>query len=406
MSATAKASSTANSPAIDYPVYDCDHHFYEPPEAFLRHLPKQYQSYFQYVTLANGRTKLLIDGVLSDYIPNPTFNVVAAPGSHENFYRGTNPESLTLLQMGKPIKSEPAFHNGAAHLKVMDEQNVQVAVIFPTLASVIEERLSHKPDVINALFHSLNQWVAEEYGFTNGRQFPVAAICLSDINAAMQELEFVIGAGCKFVQIRPAPVPGPFGGRSLGSREFDPFWARCEEAGIIVTQHVGDSGYDYLHRMWTGGETKEWHPFESDAFREALDTLGRPAADAIASLVCGGVFDRFPKLRIAAVEAGSAWLEPLLKRLALAYKKLPKSFGSDPVKAVKDHLWIMPFYEESAKELGELLGMDKVLFGSDWPHPEGLAQPLDYFADIADLSPADQRKVMSDNLKNLIEGRV
>lgn len=402
MSARAQKT-TSQLPAIDYPIYDCDHHYYEPPEAFLRHLAKEFQSDFQYVTTANGRTRLLLDGVLSEYIPNPTFNYVAAPGSHENFYRGTNPESLTLRQMGKAVPSQPAFHNGAAHLKMMDEQNLEVAVIFPTLASVIEERLAHKPKTVAALFHSLNQWVAEEYGFTNGRQYPVAAISLSDMETAMEELEFVINAGGRFVQIRPAPVPGLHGGLSLGYKEFDPFWARCEEANIIITQHVGDSGYDRFYQWWTGGQNKEWLPFESDAFREALDTLGRPAADALASMICHGVFDRFPKLRVAAVEAGSAWLKPLMDRLALAYKKLPKSFAQDPVEALRKHLWIMPFYEESAKELGEILGIEHVLFGSDWPHPEGLENPLDYFSDIKDLSPEDQRKVMSDNLKNLIE---
>lgn len=72
---------------------------------------------------------------------------------------------------------------------------------------------------------------------------------------------------------------------------------------------------------------------------------------------------------------------------------------------MRDHVWIMPFYEDSAKELGELLGIDKVIFGSDWPHPEGLGDPLDYYADIQDLSPQEQKMVMCDNLKDLLEGR-
>ena len=62
-------------------------------------------------------------------------------------------------------------------------------------------------------------------------------------------------------------------------------------------------------------------------------------------------------------------------------------------------------YEDSCRHLGELLGMDKVIFGSDWPHPEGMGRPLDFFNDIADLSAAEQRMVMSDNLKDLLEGR-
>src|SRR5690606_11191186 len=79
----------ATEAGIDFPVYDADHHYYEPPEAFLKHLPKQFRKDFQYVQV-NGRDKLVINGMLSDYIPNPTFSVVAAPGSHEDWYRGRN----------------------------------------------------------------------------------------------------------------------------------------------------------------------------------------------------------------------------------------------------------------------------------------------------------------------------
>src|SRR5688572_9095933 len=110
----------ATVPAPAYPVYDTDHHYYETPDAFLRHLPKEFRGDFQYVTV-NGRTKLAVDGVLSDYIPNPAFEVVAAPGKHEPFYRARNPDGLSLREMtGTPIKSHAAFHSGPAHLKLMD----------------------------------------------------------------------------------------------------------------------------------------------------------------------------------------------------------------------------------------------------------------------------------------------
>lgn len=398
-----RSEAKAPRPKVDYPIYDGDHHYYETPEAFTRYLPKEFRRDFQYVTV-NGRVKLAVDGVLSDYIPNPAFEVVAAPGSHEPFYRANNPESLSLRELGgKPVPSDPAFHSGPAHLKMMDQQGIYAALIFPTLASVIEVRLAHKPRLINALFASLNRWVADEYGFGNGRQYPVAAICLTDVEEAVKELDYVMKAGCRAVLIRPAPVPGPNGGRSPGSKEFDPFWARCAEAKLLVTNHVSDSGYDWIYKQWTGG-SGEYRPFEKNAFQEALDGMGRPAADSISAMVCHGVFDRHPNLRLAVLESGSAWVGPMLRRLKRAYHQLPKEFGSDPVQTVRDHVAVMPFYEDSCRELGALLGMDKVLFGSDWPHPEGLAEPLDFFNDVEELNADEQRMVMSDNLKTLLEG--
>jgi predicted TIM-barrel fold metal-dependent hydrolase len=72
------------------------------------------------------------------------------------------------------------------------------------------------------------------------------------------------------------------------------------------------------------------------------------------------------------------------------------------VQAFREQVYVMPAYEESIVDLAKLIGPDHVLFGSDWPHPEGLARPLDFFGDIKDLSLADQRQIMSTNLKDLL----
>jgi len=394
---------------IDYPIYDGDRHFYEPPEAFLTHLPKQYRQEFQYVQLSNGRTKLVVNGVLSDYIPNPTFEVVAAPGAHEKWYRGDNPEGLSLREIGgRPIPSDPAFHNGEAHLKLMDEQKLHAGLFIPTLASVIEERLGDKPDVIAALLHSANQWLAEGCGFArDNRLFPVAMINLFDVDKAVAELDFVLKSGARVIGIRPAPVAGPKNpefGRSPGHPEFDPFWARINEAKVFVVLHVSDSGYDKINRWWTGGGKGEWRPFEKDAFAEMLDGMGRPIADTLSALLCHGVFDRFSDVRVASLENGSAWLEPLLGRFKMMYKKMPKSFTRDPLETFKKHVFISPFYEDPIQRLCEIMGDNRVLFGSDWPHPEGLGRPLDFFNDIENLNDTQTQRVMSTNLKGLLEG--
>lgn len=391
--------------APSYPIYDADRHFYEPPEAFLRHLPKKYQREFQYVQV-NGRTKLAVGGVLSDYIPNPTFEVVAAPGSHEKWYRAENPEGLSLREMsGAPVASMPAFNNGDAHLKIMDSQQIHAGVFLPTLASVIEERLSQQPEVIQALLHSLNQWTAEECGFArNNRLYPVPMVNLADVDVACKELDFLLANGARVVGMRPAPVPGLQGGRSMGFPEFDPFWARVNEANIFVVLHVSDSGYDKVYQWWTAGGKGEFRPFEKDPFSEILDWMGRPISDTLAALVCHGVFDRFPKVRVASLENGAAWLEPLLKRMESTYKKMPKSFKRNPVEAFREHVYIAPFYEDKIEKVIELVGIDRVLFGSDWPHPEGLAQPLDFLKDIASINPAQTQQIMSTNLKNLLAG--
>ena len=390
---------------IDFPVYDCDHHYYEPPEAFLDHLPKEFRKDFLYADI-NGRTKLVIGGQLSDYIPNPNFSVVADIGSHENWYRGINPEGLSIREIGgAPIASRPEFHDGVAHLQTMDREGIHAAILLPTLASVVEERLEQKPAAIAALFHSLNRWVADTYGFSNGRQFPCGAVNLSDLDQACSEVDFLVEAGAKSVLIRPAPVAGVLGSRSHALPEFDPFWKKIEDNNLFVIHHVSDSGYDKIYRWWTAGGQGEWRPFEKDPFNEVLDHMGRAISDSLAALVCHGVFDRFPGVRVASIENGTSWLEPLLDRFKSAYKKMPQQFSQDPVKSFRDHIYVAPFYEDPIEKVIELMGANRVMFGSDWPHPEGLKTPMSFLNDLTDLCYADKKLLMHDNMKSLLNGQ-
>ena len=71
---------------VPFPLFDADNHLYEPPEALTKFLPKAYKDYVQYVQV-NGRTKLAIRGHISNYIPNPTFEVVARPGAWEEYFK-------------------------------------------------------------------------------------------------------------------------------------------------------------------------------------------------------------------------------------------------------------------------------------------------------------------------------
>lgn len=393
-------------PSLPYPVYDADHHLYEPQDAFQRYLPKEFEKDFYFVDV-KGRTKVVINGVLSEYIPNPTFAVVAAPGSHEKWYRHKNPEGLTMRQLaGKAIRPPEEWRSGEGRLKVMDQQGIHAALIFPTLASAIEARLGDKPETMAALFTALNRWMVDEWGFNRGgRVFGVPMIGLADIDAAVVELETVLKAGARCVGIRPAPVPGLRGSRSFGLREFDPFWARCAEANIFVCLHTSDSGYSQINEWWLGGAAGgEYLPFERNAFSIMLEPLARPIMDSLAALICHGVPDRHPNLRIACVENGAEWVEPLLRRFDQAYGSLPIDFKRHPRDTFHKHIFVAPFYEDDMRAIAKAMPVERILFGSDFPHPEGLAEPLDYIKEFAGFKDEDIKKIFHSNLKGLLEG--
>jgi predicted TIM-barrel fold metal-dependent hydrolase len=388
---------------LPYPVYDADNHFYETADAITRHLPKKWAKALQFV-IVNGRTKLAIDGHISDYIPNPTFDVVAAPGAHLKYYRGENAEGLSLREItGAPIRATEAFRNGTARLEVMDHQGLHASILFPTLFSAIERRMSYDHDLLGAALHSLNQWTLEEWGFDRmGRIFATPVISLADIDWATKELDWALENGARVVVIRPAPVPGYRGGRSPGSPDFDPFWARINEAKIFVALHASDSGYDAMTQMWVGGT--EWKPFEPDPFSNCQRIIDRAISDTVSALICHGVFDRHPDVRVAAIENGAFWVDGLIKTLDHVYRQMPQYFKRHPVDTFRRHVFVAPFNEDSVSDLAALVGVERVLFGSDWPHPEGVVEPLDFIRELLDFGPADQQRIMSSNLKGLLEG--
>jgi predicted TIM-barrel fold metal-dependent hydrolase len=385
------------------PIFDADNHLYETEEAMTKFLPDRYKGLIRFVEL-NGRKKIVVRDRLSDYIPNPTFEYVAAPGAWEDYFRHGNPENKSPREIfGRPIPALDAFREPVSRLQLMDEQGVERTLLFPTLASLIEERLRDDPEATDVVIHALNEWMYETWQFNYGdRIFSTPVITLPIVDKAIEELEWVIERGARAVLIRPAPVPGYKGPRSFALPEFDPFWERVVAHDILVCLHSSDSGIDRYTNEWLGSDS-EMRPFEGNAFR-SLHSF-RPVEDATASLACAGTLSRFPQLKFAIVENGSAWLEPLFKQLEGVYKKMPGSFQEHPVDAIKRCIHFSPFWEEDLVALAALLGEDRVLFGSDYPHPEGLAQPRSYIEEIqANEAGTDElvRKIMGGNLARLM----
>lgn len=387
---------------LPYQLFDADNHLYETKEALTRHLPKEFEGAIQYVELG-GRTKIAVLGQISEYIPNPTFEVVARPGAMEEYFKNGNPEGKSRREIfGKPMRSIPAFHEPGPRLELMNELQLDRTLMFPTLASLIEERMRHHPDLIHAVVHSLNQWLLEEWGFTyKDRIFTVPVVSLPIVEKAIEELDWCVEHGAKAILVRPAPVPGLRGPRSFALPEFDPFWKRVVEHDVLVTMHSSDSGYSRFNAEWEGSNL-EMLPFKTNTFR--MTTEWRPIQDAVASWVCHGALFRHPELKVAVIENGASWLAPLLENLHDVYKKAPEGFGfQDPVEAVKRSIHVSPFWEEDLQAIADLIGVENVLFGSDYPHPEGLAEPARYINEIKDMPLADQEKIMGGNLARLLK---
>ena len=195
--------------------------------------------------------------------------------------------------------------------------------------------------------------------------------------------------------MRSGPVRGPGFGRSPGDAVYDPMWARLAEAGILTAYHSGDSGYGRYADEWGSGG--DFQAFRNDPFRTVTGGH-RPIYDTVAALVCHGVFTRHPNLRVATIESGSDWVPLLLRALKKSFGQVPAAYGGvDPVQQLRDHVWVSPYYEDDLAQLRDELGANRVIFGSDYPHAEGLADPLAFVDDLPGYTDDEIRLVMREN---------
>jgi predicted TIM-barrel fold metal-dependent hydrolase len=385
---------------LGYGLYDADEHYYEPEDALTRHLDPKFKSAIKWIDIS-GRKTLLVNQKLVTVVPNPTYDPVGAPGSLEMYFRAENTDGIPIRDIIEMQPIQPAYRERGARLKAMDSQGVDFAWLIPSLGLGMEEMLYDDPDTLYAVFRAYNDWLEEDWGYDrDGRIQTGPLISLVDPAEAEKDVQTAIDRGAKLLTFRAAPVATGGYFRSPGDPAHDRVWAMAAEAGLVVAIHGADSGYGKYLADW--GERERYTGMKMSPLEEVLSIhIERPIFDMMAAMVCHGVFERHPTLRIATLELGSAWVRELMRRFKKAYGKTPQLFASDPVEQFREHVWVAPFYEDDIRDLRDLIGADRILLGSDWPHPEGLPTPADWIGDFAALSDAEQRRVFRDNLKEL-----
>jgi len=385
---------------LDFAAFDADNHYYEALDAFTRHLdPKLGARCVQWCEI-DGRRYHVVGGRVSHAVVNPTFDPVAKAGAMHDYFRG-NPDGKQpweFLREREPIPAE--YRDRDARIAKLDEFGLESIWLFPTLGILYEELLGDDVEAITTTFTAFNRWLDDDWGFAyEGRIFAAPYLSLCDLDWAIRELEWAAGRGARVIVMRPA-VPRTVGGQvPVSDPRNDPFWARVQEIGVTVVAHAGDSGYSangYAHDGFAAG-------FSGGGWRPSVKSfhIERAAHDFLITLVFDKLFERFPSIRVASVENGADFLRDLFKKLASTDHKMPGYFADDPAEAFRRNIWINPFWEDDVHEVVEYMGVDRVIFGSDWPHIEGMPRPLDYAAELKAFDNEAQRKILRDNAREL-----
>jgi predicted TIM-barrel fold metal-dependent hydrolase len=388
---------------VDFGIFDADNHYYEALDAFTRHLdPALRKRHAVQWAELDGKPRLIVAGKVNRFIPNPTFDPVARPGSLDDYFRGKRAGDDIRAAFGELDPISPAYRDRDARLALMDDQGIDGCFMFPTLGVGMEESMKDDPAIVHGAFEAFNRWLDEDWGFAyRERIYAAPMLSLIDVDRAIAELEWAIAHDVRIICMRSAPVMAPSGWRSPADPSHDPFWARVNEAGITLALHSGDSGYGRYAADWGSGA--EMEAFRVDPFRNITGS-DRPPYDMIAALICHGLFARFPNVRVATIESGSNWVPYLVKNMQKVYAQVPSAFaGGDPVEQLREHVWISPYYEDDIRGLADLIGTEHVLMGSDFPHAEGLAEPAAFVKELDHFTQDEARLIMRENAQALAQ---
>jgi predicted TIM-barrel fold metal-dependent hydrolase len=389
----------------DFGLFDCDTHCYETRDAMTRYLPKEWMQYaIAPVQLPDGTERVLA----ADRIA--VFNSEQGLGFDYAYRPGSLKEMLRTMGSGNPEETyqpEPMrleYLDRDARLKVMDEQGVERAVLFPSaMALSVEHYVKYVPAAY-ANIHAFNQWYDEDWGFNrDGRLYAPALLSFKDLDLAIKELDFIIERGARLVLL----PTGPVNGRSPGDPYFDPLWSRMNEAGITVAFHIMENWYNenisgaWGHYPWPGS----WHM----SAWQWMNTYGeRPIQETLSALIFDNIFARFPNINVLVAEFGASWVPHFITHMDKSRGMgrngpwIGGKLTERPSQVFLRHVRVAPYPEDDiVKIVRDLPDVDCLVMGSDFPHAEGMAEPMEFAGLVASLTPEQQRKILRDNAEKL-----
>jgi predicted TIM-barrel fold metal-dependent hydrolase len=292
--------------------------------------------------------------------------------------------------------------NPADRVKVLDSQGVQAAVNFAALPG-IEVHFEDNYDALYANLNALNRYLAEVWNYNyDGRLYTPPFVSFADPAATLDQLERIMRMEVpKVIQTSTGP--------SMHTSPFRPdndrFWAMCSEAGIKLATHLAS-----VTRY--GAQGLEWNEDEvilgdMNAFQWVFYYGDRPAMETVGAVILQGFFQRFPAMQLLLSEQGTVWLPYLLRKMDHAFLMGRRATWGKltmrPSDYFREHCFVAPFPEENLDRVMEAIGVKPIVFGSDFPHAEGLPDPSSYLSQLRNLSDEEARAVMRDNLARFLD---
>jgi predicted TIM-barrel fold metal-dependent hydrolase len=286
-------------------------------------------------------------------------------------------EERLRIARGEPAEARyeeripAAYTDPTARIAMLDRWQIDAAVLFPNFGLLWEQALGRDLGALCANMRAYNRWIMSVQQAGRGRLFGVAHVTLRDVEWLDAELSALARTGIKLAMVAPSAVDG----KGLGHPSLDRIWSMFCSYDVAPVFHVG--AFDRpIDRAWFADDPDHADPVMGSVF------LWVPPALALAHMAIFGAFERHPDLRVGVVELSAHWVTQFILMLDGAWGFYSARHGGPPVdlaqrpsEYIRRHVRIEALAYEDPRRLVEELGPDLFMYGSDWPHAEGIAEP-------------------------------
>ena len=368
-------------------VVDSDMHVVEPWDLWQRYTEP---AYLDQAPRPVGDPNLPVDLRLEFAGHMHTRNNAYNDASHETY--------IKRRQKSAPRFTEYAAQgfDAASQLKAMDVEGIDQAVLFPTKGLLVPWVDGIDPGLATAVCRAYNNWLGDFCAVNPARLKGVGQVTLHDPELAITEARRTVrDMGMSAVWTRPNPING----RQLHDPAFDPFWAEMERLEVPICFHCAEGSY--LPTLGTDRFEGNW--MMSHTADHSLEMMV-----GMQSMILGGVLERFPKLKVAFLEANCAWVPWWLWRMEEHYEltgewDAPTRLSLSPQEYFRRQCYVSIDADElPGAQVIDAIGEDRVVFSSDYPHLDSkFPNAVDIFLEMPGMSEATKRKVLWDNCVSL-----
>ena len=378
-------------------VVDADGHIMEPSDLWEKNIEARFKDRalrirkddngLEYMEIDGKKSKIMNEGVFGGYS-----GFGASLEDRENIW--LKPGGIDYEDARFPAAKDPD-----ERIKWLDDNQIDATVIYPSMG-ISWQTECQDPQLSAAYCRVYNDWLSNFCSRHRNRLIPVAQVPLIDINEGVKEIKRAAKLDMKGVYVFAPTVNGI----RYGDPYYDPFWAEAEDLEMPIAIHVSHNPEFVGHHLYSK-ENSGRGPGEIRWFHAMM--INGDCVLAFTSLFAGAVFDRFPNLKVGVVETGCGWIAHWLDFMDSKFEMLrfEMKIKHRPSEYFKRQCFISGEPDETTiPAMAGLIGADKLVWGSDYPHTEGHPNPVEEIkCAVAPLPALDQALILGENAARLYD---